>query len=138
MSDEDVKYYAELACAHTFIEQLEHGYDTRIGERGIHLSGGQRQRIALARAFASDPKILILDNSTSGLDSGTEKEVMNGIQNVRKGRTTLLITNRLPLIRRADLIILLSRGTAIAQGSHNGLLRNSAAYRDLFAQKEVT
>jgi len=137
MSDEEVKHYAVLAGAHEFIENLEHGYETRIGERGIHLSGGQRQRIALARALASEPKMLILDDSTSGLDSETEREIMNNIRNVQKGRTLLIITNRLSAIRQADRIVLLNRGNVVAQGSHEELATNSALYRDLFALKEV-
>ncbi len=137
LTDSEVRHYARLARAHDFIEKLEDGYDTRVGERGIHLSGGQRQRIAMARAFASEPSILILDDSTSGLDSATEVEIMKGMQNLMKNRTTLLITNRLPLIVHADHIIVLNKGEVVAQGIHSKLIHESEVYMDLFNQKEV-
>lgn len=133
----EMERYARLAHAHDFIEQLAEGYETRVGERGVHLSGGQRQRIAMARAFASEPRILILDDSTSGLDSATESEIVKGMHNLMQHRTTLLITNRLPLIVQADHVIVLRQGEIVAQGAHRELLLHSEAYRDLFIQKEV-
>jgi ATP-binding cassette, subfamily B, bacterial len=136
-SVEDVEQAAKAAQAHDFILSFEQGYDTEIGERGVTLSGGQRQRIALARAFLSNPRILILDDSTSAIDSATEDEIQKAIQQARQGRTTLLITHRLSQIRWADHILVLDRGTVVASGSHNDLLRRSPHYRRIFSRYDV-
>ena len=109
------------------------GYDTKIGERGTTLSGGQRQRIALARAFLSDPRILILDDSTSAIDSATEDEIQQAIFHAARGRTTLIITHRLSQIRWADCILVLENGELVAAGTHDQLLRSSQHYRRIFA-----
>ena len=101
------------------------------------LSGGQRQRIALARAFLSNPRILILDDSTSAIDSATEDEIQKAIQRARQGRTTLLITHRLSQIRWADHIVVLRKGRVVAQGTHEELLRASEPYRRIFARYEA-
>ena len=123
---------ASAAQAHDFISSFPAGYDTIIGQRGMTLSGGQRQRLALARAFQTDPPILILDDSTSAIDSATEDKIQRAIWSASKDRTTLLITHRLSQIRWADHIIVLSRGQVVAQGSHEQLLRQSQAYRHIF------
>ena len=102
---------------------VREGYQTDVGERGVTLSGGQRQRIALARAFLSDPRILILDDSTSAIDSATEDEIQKAIRRAQEGRTTLLITHRLSQIRWADHILVLERGRLVASGTHDELLR---------------
>lgn len=132
-----IEMAAKEAQAHEFITQLNEGYQTKVGERGVTLSGGQRQRIALARAFLSNPRILILDDSTSAIDSATEDEIQKAIRRAQKGRTTLLITHRLSQIRWADKILVLDKGRLIAGGTHEGLLRTSAEYRRIFARYEL-
>jgi ATP-binding cassette subfamily B protein len=136
-SEAEIEQAAREAQAHDFILDFEEGYDTVIGERGATLSGGQRQRIALARAFLSEPRILILDDSTSAIDSATEDEIQKAIRRARAGRTTLLITHRLSQIRWADVILVMHHGTVVAQGSHEELLRRSEPYRRIFARYDV-
>jgi ATP-binding cassette, subfamily B, bacterial len=133
---EQIEQAAQLAQAHEFITALPAGYDTVVGERGVTLSGGQRQRIAIARAFLTDPRILILDDSTSAIDSATEDQIQQAIRHILAGRTTLLITHRLAQIRRADRILLLKNGTLLAHGTHDELLTASAAYRRIFGRNE--
>lgn len=125
---------AKAAQAHDFIMGFTDGYDTVIGERGVTLSGGQRQRLAIARALLTDPRILILDDATSAVDSATEDAIQRAIDRVLEGRTTLLITHRLSQIRRADLIVLLHQGEVVDQGTHEALLARSRLYRRLFAR----
>ena len=107
-------------------------FDSEIGERGVQLSGGERQRIAIARAFLSNPKILILDDSTSAIDSATEEQIQRAISRVLEGRTTFIITHRLSQIRWADLILVLKQGEIIAKGNHYDLLRDCEEYRKIF------
>ena len=123
---------AKAAQAHDFISAFPAGYDTIIGQRGMTLSGGQRQRLALARAFQTDPPILILDDSTSAIDSATEDKIQRAIWSAASGRTTLLITHRLSQIRWADHIVVLRKGRVVAQGTHEELLRASESYRHIF------
>lgn len=125
---------AKEAQAHDFILRFNEGYQTKIGERGVTLSGGQRQRLALSRAFLSNPRILILDDSTSAIDSATEDEIQKALRRAQEGRTTLLITHRLSQIRWADVIIVLENGRVAAQGGHDDLLRTSTHYRRIFAR----
>ena len=108
-----------------------------MGQRGVTLSGGQRQRIALARAFITDPPVLILDDSTSAIDSATEDLIQQAIWTASRGRTTILITHRLSQIRWADHIVVLHQGEIVAQGSHEDLLRNSQDYRRIFDRYET-
>ncbi len=124
---------AKDAQAHEFITELEDGYDTVIGERGVTLSGGQRQRLAIARALLTDPAILVLDDSTSAIDSATEDEIQRAIQRILAGRTTLLITHRLSQIRWADTVLLLQGGRLVDQGNHDELLARCGLYRRIFA-----
>jgi ATP-binding cassette, subfamily B, bacterial len=131
---EQIEGAAREAQAHDFIMSLPNGYDTVIGERGVTLSGGQRQRLAIARAFLTDPRILILDDSTSAIDSATEDQIQRAMRRILQGRTTLLITHRLSQIRWADRILVLRNGRLVAQGSHDELLRTSEAYRRIFAR----
>ncbi len=130
---EQIEAAAKAAQAHDFIMSFKDGYQTVVGERGVTLSGGQRQRIALARAFLTDPRILILDDSTSAIDSATEDKIQRAIYQAAKGRTTLIITHRLSQIRWADLIVVLRQGRIAAIGTHDELLGSSEAYRRIFA-----
>lgn len=125
---------ARAAQADEFINELPEGYETVIGERGVTLSGGQRQRLALARAFLTDPRILILDDSTSAIDSATEDHIQRAIYAASRGRTTILVTHRLSQIRWADLIIVLRKGEVVAIGNHEHLLKTSEAYRRIFSE----
>jgi ATP-binding cassette, subfamily B, bacterial len=133
---EQIEQAAKAAKAHEFIMSFPEGYDTVVGERGVTLSGGQRQRIAIARAFLTDPRILVLDDSTSAIDSATEDEIQRAMRRIMKGRTTLLITHRISQIRWADRILVLRRGQLVAQGSHEDLMATSEAYQRIFARYE--
>jgi ATP-binding cassette subfamily B protein len=133
---ERIVWAAKQAQAHDFISSFPEGYDTVVGERGVTLSGGQRQRIAIARAFLTDPRILILDDSTSAIDSATEDQIQRAMREVLKGRTTLLITHRLAQIRWADRIVVVRRGRIEAQGSHEELMQTSESYRRIFARDD--
>ena len=124
---EEVEVAARRAQADGFIRDLPGGYDTVVGERGLTLSGGQRQRIALARAFLNNPRILILDDSTSAIDSATEDQIQRAIRRAQQGRTTLLITHRLAQIRWADHILVLEQGRLAASGTHDQLLPDLTA-----------
>ena len=132
---EEVVNAATQAQAHDFISDLPEGYESEIGERGVQLSGGERQRIAIARAFLSNPRLLILDDSTSAIDSNTEDKIQYAIKNILKNRTTFLITHRLSQIRWADLIIVLKNGQIEAMGNHNEMLKISEEYRKIFVKK---
>lgn len=133
-SREEVVAAAKAAQADEFILGFKDGYDTVIGERGVTLSGGQRQRLALARAFLTDPKILILDDSTSAIDSATEDKIQRAIYSAAEGRTTLIITHRLSQIRWADLIVVLQGGCIATIGNHDELMAQSETYRQIFSE----
>lgn len=130
----EIEEAARAAQAHEFITSFENGYQTVIGERGVTLSGGQRQRLALARAFLTNPRILVLDDSTSAIDSATEDQIQRAIFRAAEGRTTFIITHRLSQIRWADKIIVLRQGQIAAIGSHEELLQSSESYRRIFAR----
>jgi ATP-binding cassette subfamily B protein len=132
----EIEAAAQAAQAHEFISNFKDGYDTVVGERGVTLSGGQRQRIALARAFLTRPRILVLDDSTSAIDSETEDRIQRAIERAGSDRTMFLITHRLSQIRRADLIVVMRKGTVAAVGSHEKLMRESQPYRNIFARYE--
>ncbi|HEX8981676.1 MAG TPA: ABC transporter ATP-binding protein [Ktedonobacterales bacterium] len=127
---------AKQAQAHDFIQGFEHGYDTVVGERGVTLSGGQRQRLAIARALLVNPRILVLDDATSAIDSATEDAIQQALRAVMKDRTTLLITPRLSQIRWADQVVMLKQGQVAAVGTHNELLESSELYRRIFSHYE--
>src|SRR5262249_2809072 len=133
---DQIEQAAREAQAHDFIMSFPDGYDTMVGERGVTLSGGQRQRIAIARAFLTNPRILILDDSTSAIDSATEDQIQRAMRHILNGRTTLLITPRLAQIRWADRVLVLRQGELVAQGSHDELLATSPVYRRIFARAE--
>ncbi len=131
-SQTEIEAAARAAQADEFIQSLPDKYQTVIGERGVTLSGGQRQRLALARAFLTDPRILILDDSTSAIDSATEDLIQRAIAAAARGRTTFIITHRLSQIRWADLIVVLRQGRVAAIGTHEELMRTSEAYARIF------
>jgi ATP-binding cassette subfamily B protein len=133
-SQESVEQAAREAQAHEFITGFQDGYDTDVGERGVTLSGGQRQRIAIARAFLTNPRILILDDSTSAIDSATEDQIQRAMRRISRQRTTFLITHRLSQIRWADRILVLRQGELVDQGTHEELLARSADYQRIFAR----
>ncbi len=130
----EIEEAARASQAHEFITSFKEGYQTVIGERGVTLSGGQRQRLALARAFLTDPRILVLDDSTSSIDSATEDKIQRAIFKAAHGRTTFIITHRLSQIRWADLILVLRKGRLVAAGSHEELMKTSEAYRKIFRE----
>ena len=130
----DIEHAAREAQAHDFIMSFDKGYETEAGERGVALSGGQRQRIAIARAFLTNPRILILDDSTSAIDSATEDRIQRAMYRISQQRTTFLITHRLSQIRWADRILVLKAGEIVDQGTHEELLEKSTDYRRIFAR----
>jgi ATP-binding cassette subfamily B protein len=130
----DIERAAGEAQAHEFITSFADGYQTEVGERGVTLSGGQRQRIAIARAFLTDPRILVLDDSTSAIDSATEDQIQRAMRRISRQRTTFLITHRLSQIRWADRILVLRRGELVDQGTHDELMERSPDYRKIFAR----
>jgi ATP-binding cassette, subfamily B, bacterial len=131
---DEIEVAAKSAQADDFIQSFDKGYETVVGERGVTLSGGQRQRIALARAFMTEPHVLILDDSTSAIDSATEDKIQRAISNAARGRTTFIITHRLSQIRWADLIIVLKKGRIAAIGTHDELMKTSDAYSKIFRE----
>jgi ATP-binding cassette subfamily B protein len=133
-TQEAIVQAAHEAQAHDFITGFNEGYETEVGERGVTLSGGQRQRIAIARAFLTNPRILILDDSTSAIDSATEDHIQQAMYRISQQRTTFLITHRLSQIRWADRILVLKQGELVDQGTHDELMRRSADYRRIFAR----
>jgi ATP-binding cassette, subfamily B, bacterial MsbA len=128
----DVVNAAKIANAHSFIEAMENGYNTNIGDRGGKLSGGQRQRISIARAIFKNPPILILDEATSALDTESEKLVQDALNNLMQNRTSLVIAHRLSTIQNADKIIVIDKGEIIQQGTHSDLLKDGGLYKKLY------
>ena len=134
---EEIKRAATLAAANDFIEELPHGYDTKVGERGVKLSGGQKQRIAIARVFLKNPPVVIFDEATSALDTQTEKKVQETLDRLAKSRTTIIIAHRLSTVRNADCIYVLDQGKLIEAGTHEALLEKKGKYFALYeAQKK--
>ncbi len=136
-SPEEIREAARLAAADEFIDELPHGYDTKVGERGVKLSGGQKQRIAIARVFLKNPPVVIFDEATSALDTQTEKKVQKTLDDLAKNRTTILIAHRLSTVRNADCIYVLDQGHVIEEGSHEELMARRGKYFALYeAQKK--
>jgi ATP-binding cassette subfamily B protein len=130
-SMEEVIAAAKAAQAHEFIEGFTNGYDTIVGERGVTLSGGQRQRVAIARALLMNPRILILDDSTSSIDTQTEKLIQAALDTLMEGRTTFVIAHRLSTVRRADMILVMDRGQIVERGTHEELLTRGGLYKEI-------
>jgi ABC-type multidrug transport system fused ATPase/permease subunit len=135
-TDDEVRSAAGIANADEFIDRFDDGYDTIVGERGVKLSGGQRQRIAIARAIIADPRILILDEATSSLDSESEALIRDGLRRLRQGRTTFVIAHRLSTIRSADQILVMDRGRIVERGTHRELLDAGGLYRSLHDRQQ--
>jgi ABC-type multidrug transport system fused ATPase/permease subunit len=131
-SREEIEAVAKISHCDDFVREFESGYDTVVGERGVKLSGGQRQRIAIARAILADPRILILDEATSSLDSESEAMIQDGLRRLRHGRTTFVIAHRLSTIRSADQILVLEHGEIVERGTHDELLALNGRYRQLY------
>jgi ATP-binding cassette subfamily B protein/subfamily B ATP-binding cassette protein MsbA len=127
-SDAAIAHAAKVARADVFIAKLEEKFDTRIGERGVKLSGGERQRLALARAVLADPRILILDEATSNLDTESERHIQAALGEILRGRTSFVIAHRLSTIREADLILVMEDGKVVERGTHDELIRSSGRY----------
>lgn len=131
-TEEEIIAAAKAVHAHEFIMELEHGYDTEISERGSQLSIGQRQLLAFARTMVSDPRILILDEATSSIDTHTERLVQQGIESLLKGRTSFVIAHRLSTIRKADRIFVIDQGNIMESGNHEELMAKKGAYYQLY------
>ena len=130
-TDEEVVAAARVAQAHEFIESFPNGYETIVGERGVTLSGGQRQRVAIARALLMNPRILILDDSLSSVDTQTEKLIQAALDKLMEGRTTFVIAHRLSTVRRADLILVMDKGRIVERGTHDELLKVNGLYKEI-------
>jgi subfamily B ATP-binding cassette protein MsbA len=131
-SDKEVEEVAKMANAHDFIMSFPDKYDTVIGEKGIRLSGGERQRVAIARAFLRDPRILIMDEATSSLDSESEQLVQEALEKLMKGRTAFIIAHRLSTVRFADRIFVLAKGEIVETGTHQDLMDKGGKYKRLY------
>ena len=131
-TDEQIIEAARRAKIHDYVETLEHGYDTEVGERGVKLSGGQKQRIAIARVFLKNPALLILDEATSALDNATEMQIQEALMELSRGRTVIVVAHRLSTVKRADEIIVLDKTGIVERGSHEELMALSGEYKKLY------
>ena len=131
-TQEQIEEAAQAANAHDFIMGLPHGYDTQVGERGVKLSGGQRQRLAIARTLLKDPRLLILDEATSSLDTESEIQVQEALERLMAGRTTVVIAHRLSTVRNAHRIVVLNEGRIVEEGSHAQLIQAGGLYQRLY------
>jgi subfamily B ATP-binding cassette protein MsbA len=135
-SREQIEAVGRIAHVNEFVDRFEAGYDTIVGERGVKLSGGQRQRVAIARAILADPRILILDEATSSLDSESEAMIRDGLRRLRAGRTTFVIAHRLSTIESADQILVVEQGEIVERGVHAELLALNGRYRQLYDRQQ--
>jgi ATP-binding cassette subfamily B protein len=133
---EDIVAAARAAHAHEFILRMPQGYDSLVGERGQGLSGGERQRISIARALLINPRILILDEATSAVDTETEKEIQNALDNLVRGRTTIAIAHRLSTLRKADRLVVMDKGLIVEEGTHDVLIESKGAYWRLYEAQQ--
>jgi ATP-binding cassette subfamily B protein len=135
-SREQIVAAARAAHAHEFILRMPQGYDSLVGERGQGLSGGERQRISIARALLINPRILILDEATSAVDTETEKEIQNALDNLVRGRTTIAIAHRLSTLRKADRLVVMDKGLIVEEGTHDTLIEKQGAYWRLYEAQQ--
>jgi ATP-binding cassette subfamily B protein len=131
-TDEEIIAAAKAAHADKFITEMADGYNTRVGERGVTLSGGQKQRVAIARALLTDPRILILDDSTSSVDTETEYLIQEALEVLMAGRTTFIIAQRLQTLKSADVILVLDNGRIVERGTHDTLLARKGLYQQIY------
>lgn len=135
-TDEEIERACSIACVDEFIDRLDHGYDTELGQGGVNVSGGQKQRLCIARAILKAPKVLILDDSTSALDTETEAKIKEGLEKSLPGMTKIIISQRISSIMDADQIIILDDGKINAIGTHEQLLADNEIYQDIYFSQQ--
>ena len=134
--EEEIIKVSKMAQLHNFIKTLPDGYNTLVGERGLKLSGGEKQRVAIARALLKKPKIFFFDEATSSLDTKTEKEIQNSLEELSKNVTTIIIAHRLSTVVNSDIILVLNKGEIVEKGSHKSLLEINGLYASMWKQQE--